>query len=124
MWYHRSTTPPTRSGPIIFATSASPSDYCHVDATYNLQKFIVYVSEVEPDNGPFTYVRETHRASRKFWDGLIRRANDHAGLSWTKPQSRRLFNELPKFLQRKTAFGIDLPPAANMPTPFSTMNGA
>ncbi|WP_431204188.1 hypothetical protein ACQ86E_03395 [Bradyrhizobium betae] len=87
----------------------SPCDYCHVDATYNLLKFIIYVSEVGPDNGPFTYTRGTHRASRRFWDGLIRRANDYAGLSSTKPQSRRLFNALPKFLQRKAAFGVDLP---------------
>ncbi|MDA9519283.1 hypothetical protein XI06_02700 [Bradyrhizobium sp. CCBAU 11434] len=87
----------------------SPCDYCHVDATYNLLKFIIYVSEVGSDNGPFTYVRGTHRASRNFWDGLIRRANDYAGLSSTKPQNRRLFNALPKFLQRKAAFGVDLP---------------
>jgi hypothetical protein len=67
------------------------------------------VSEVGPDNGPFTYIRGTHRANRKFWDGLIRRANDYAGLSWTKRRNRQLFNALPKFLQRKAAFGVDLP---------------
>ncbi len=87
----------------------SPCDYCHIDATYNLLKFIVYVSEVGPDNGPFAYVRGSHRASRGFWDGLIRRANDYAGLSWTKPQFRKLFYALPHFLQRKAAFGADLP---------------
>jgi len=86
----------------------SPCDYCHVDATYNLLKFIIYVSDVGPDNGPFTYVRGSHRASRGFWDGLIRRANDYAGLSWTKRPNRQLFNALPKFLQRKAAFGVDL----------------
>lgn len=87
----------------------SPCDYCHIDATYNLLKFIVYVSEVGPDNGPFAYVRGSHRASRGFWDGMIRRANDYAGLSSTKPYFRQLFHALPRGLQRKAAFGADLP---------------
>lgn len=87
----------------------SPCDYCHVDATYNLLKFIVYVSEVGPDNGPFTYLRGSHKASHRFWDGLVRRANDYAGLSSTKRELRRAFNALPKILQRKAAFGVDLP---------------
>jgi len=86
----------------------SPCDYCHIDATYNLLKFIVYVSEVGPNNGPFAYVRGSHRASGGFWDGLIRRANDYAGLSWTKPQFRELFYALPRGLRRKAAFGADL----------------
>lgn len=87
----------------------SPCDYCHMDATYNLLKFIVYVSEVGPENGPFKYVRGTHTAARRFWDGIIRRANDYAGLSATKPAYRKLFSALPKFLQRKAAFGPDIP---------------
>jgi hypothetical protein len=86
----------------------SPCDYCHIDATYNLLKFIVYVSEVGPDNGPFAYVRGSHLASHGFWDGLIRRANDYAGLSSTKPASRQLFYALPRRLRRKAAFGADL----------------
>jgi hypothetical protein len=87
----------------------SPCDYCHIDSTYNLLKFIVYVSPVSAENGPFTYVRGSHLASRNFWDGLIRRANDYAGLSWTKRAYRELFNALPKVLQRKAAFGVDMP---------------
>jgi Phytanoyl-CoA dioxygenase (PhyH) len=87
----------------------SPCDYCHIDATYNLLKFIVYVSDVGPNNGPFAYVRGSHRASRGFWDGMIRRANDYAGLSSTKPHFRELFYALPRWLRRKAAFGADLP---------------
>jgi hypothetical protein len=87
----------------------SPCDYCHIDATYNLLKFIVYVSPVGAENGPFTYVRGSHVASRNFWDGLIRRANDYAVLSSTKRAYRELFNALPKLLQRKAAFGVDMP---------------
>jgi hypothetical protein len=84
-------------------------DYCHVDATYNLLKMIIYVNEVTDDNGPFSYVKGSHRAARRFWDGMIRRANDYAGLSWTKPHYRKLFLALPRALQRKGAFGADIP---------------
>ena len=86
----------------------SPCDYCHVDATYNVLKMIVYVNEVGADNGPFSYVVGSHRAAARFWDGMIRRANDYAGLSWTRQPYRRLFYALPRTLQRKGAFGADL----------------
>ena len=84
-------------------------DYCHVDATYNLLKMIIYINEVTNENGPFSYVKGSHRAARGFWDGMIRRANDYAGLSWTKPHYRELFFALPRVLQRKGAFGADIP---------------
>jgi hypothetical protein len=84
-------------------------DYCHVDATYNLLKMIIYVSEVTPENGPFSYVKGSHHATKGFWDGMIRRANDYAGLSWTKRPYRELFYALPRVLQRKGAFGADIP---------------
>jgi hypothetical protein len=87
----------------------SVCDYCHVDATYNLLKMIIYVNEVTRENGPFSYVKGSHRAARGFWDGMIRRANDYAGLSWTKRQHRELFFALPRALQRKGAFGADIP---------------
>src|SRR4051794_28304611 len=87
----------------------SVCDYCHVDATYNLLKMIIYVNEVTQENGPFSYVKGSHRAARGFWDGMIRRANDYAGLSWTKRQYRELFFALPRPLQRKGAFGADIP---------------
>lgn len=87
----------------------SVCDYCHVDATYNLLKMIIYVNEVTEENGPFSYVKGSHKAARGFWDGMIRRANDYAGLSWTKRQYRELFFALPRALQRKGAFGADIP---------------
>ena len=87
----------------------SVCDYCHVDATYNLLKMIVYLNEVTEENGPFSYVKGSHRAAKGFWDGMIRRANDYAGLSWTKRPYRELFHALPRPLQRKGAFGADIP---------------
>jgi hypothetical protein len=87
----------------------SRCDYCHFDSTYNVLKMIIYVSDVAPKTGPFSFVRGSHRADSAFFDGIIRRANDYGGLSSTRRQCRELFNALPKFLQRKAAFGPDVP---------------
>lgn len=83
-------------------------NYCHVDTAWGIAKMIVYVGDVGETTGPFSYVRGSHRARDGFWGRLIRKANDHSGLSSTRPAARRLFAALPAFLQRKAAFGPDL----------------
>lgn len=83
-------------------------NYCHVDTAWGIAKMIVYVGEVGQTTGPFSYVRGSHRARDRFWGRLIRKANDYAGLSSTRPAARRLFAALPAWLQRKAAFGPDL----------------
>lgn len=83
-------------------------NYCHVDTAWGIIKMIVYVGEVGETNGPFSYVRGSQRARDGFWGRLVRKANDHAGLSSTRPAARRLFAALPARLQRKAAFGPDL----------------
>jgi hypothetical protein len=92
---------------------SSPADGFHIDSTDNLLKFLIYLSDVGPANGPLTYVVGSHRASGGFWDGLFRRANDLGGLSSTQPEFRELFYALPSGLQRKAAFGADLLPDSN-----------
>jgi hypothetical protein len=89
---------------------ASPCDGFHIDPTNNLLKFVIYLSDVGPANGPLTYVVGSHRTSGGFWDGLVRRANDLGGLSSTQPEYRELFYALPAGLQRKAAFGADMLP--------------
>ena len=84
------------------------SNYCHVDTAYNVTKMIIYVDEVTRENGPFSFVAGSHRANRGFLDGLVRRANDYAGLSATAPRQRALFASLPRFLRKKCAFGADV----------------
>lgn len=84
------------------------SNYCHVDTAWGIIKMIVYVGDVGQANGPFSYVRGSHRARDGFWGRLTRKANDYAGLSSTRPPARRLFAALPAGLQRKAAFGPDL----------------
>lgn len=83
-------------------------NYCHVDTAWGIAKMIVYVGDVGETTGPFGYVRGSHRARDGFIGRLIRKANDHSGLSSTRPAARRLFAALPAFLQRKAAFGPDL----------------
>jgi hypothetical protein len=92
---------------------ASPVDGFHIDPTSNLLKFVIYLSDVGPANGPLTYVVGSHRASAGFWDGLVRRANELGGLSSTGPEFRALFYALPAGLQRKANFGADLLPDNN-----------
>lgn len=83
-------------------------NYCHVDTAWGITKMIVYLGEVGDGNGPFSYVRGSHRARDGFWGRLVRKANDYAGLSSTRAPMRRLFAALPRVLQRKAAFGPDV----------------
>lgn len=83
-------------------------NYCHVDTAWGITKMIVYLGEVGEGNGPFSYVRGSHRARDGFWGRLVRKANDYAGLSSTRAPMRRLFAALPRALQRKAAFGPDV----------------
>lgn len=85
-------------------------DYFHFDTAYRVLKVMVFPEDVHPDNGPFSFVLGSHRAARSFFDGIVRRANDYAGLSSTRRAQRELFMALPSVLQRKAAFGPDIPP--------------
>lgn len=87
----------------------STSDYLHVDTGSNLIKAIYYVSDnVSAENGAFSYVAGSNNRAASLADRIIRSAADHSGLSRTDPETRRLFNALPRFLQRKADFGFDI----------------
>jgi hypothetical protein len=83
-------------------------NYFHVDTAFGILKGLIYMNEVGPDTGPFSYVAGSQRRRRGRLDGFIRRANDYAGLSSTAPGGRRSFMALPIFLRRKCAFGPDV----------------
>lgn len=83
-------------------------NYCHVDTAHNTTKMIIYLGEVGPESGPFSYVLGSHRTGRDFFDRLVRRAIDHSGLTATDPAMRALFAALPRMLRRKGSFGQDL----------------
>jgi hypothetical protein len=69
---------------------------------------IIYLGDVGPENGPFSVIVGSHKLADGFFDRLIRRANDCASLSATRPSDRALFAALPVGLQKKCAFGPDV----------------
>jgi hypothetical protein len=83
--------------------------YLHIDATYGMLKCAIYVHEIGPDGGPFCYVRGSQRAKVGWFEGMVRRTNDFAGLSGRKVEMRRKFLALPRFLRKKAEFGADVP---------------
>lgn len=87
----------------------SRTTYVHFDAGYRVLKLIIYLSQVDPKNGPFSYIRGSNRLKVGFWEGLVRRANDYAGLSSTSAKARKLFTALPQALRMKCALGADIP---------------
>lgn len=86
----------------------SPCNYMHVDTSYDMVKAVVYVNEVSPSNGAFSFVLGTHKNRPLGFEGVLRRAIDRAGLSAFTPEKRQLFMALPKGLRKKCTFGADL----------------
>lgn len=98
-------------GPSDFAdvgVEASPCNHFHVDQGAHILKAVIYLGDTGAAGGPLTYVVGSQRAAKGRWDGLVRRANDFAGLSATWPTARELFFALPEGLRRKGTFGADL----------------
>lgn len=95
------------------SVDASPCDGFKVEPGSNVLKLVIYLGDVGPANGPLSYVAGSNRAGRRLGDGLIRRANDLAGLSSTLKAWRETFYALPAGLQRKATFGADLVPDSN-----------
>ncbi|WP_291832329.1 phytanoyl-CoA dioxygenase family protein [Brevundimonas sp.] len=94
-----------------------PSDlpgaaYCHRDASGGDLKAIIYMTDVEPRNGPFSYVVGSHRMHIPRLDDLICEANDSNGLAGTDARSRARFAALPGKFMQKGSFGNDLLPTA------------
>ena len=88
--------------------------YFHRDASGGDLKAIFYMSDVGPDNGPFSYVVGSNKLNMSKFDDLIAEANDHNGLSGTKLEARARFAALPRKLRQKGSFGNDLPDNSRM----------
>src|SRR5262249_41645434 len=76
--------------------------YMHLDSSVQWIKCLLYLTYVDKDNGPFSYVIGSNKWNTGFFDSAIRRANDRAGLDKCDPKTRQLFSALPKFLQKKS----------------------
>jgi hypothetical protein len=84
------------------------SAYFHRDASGGDLKAIFYMSDVGPQNGPFSYVVGSNKLTMSKMDDLIAEANDHNGLAATTREARERFAALPRKFRQKGAFGNDL----------------
>ena len=90
--------------------------YFHRDASGGDIKAIIYLSDVGPLNGPFSYVLGSHRMQMSVTDDHIAEANDSNGLAGTALQERRLFAALPSRLRQKGTFGNDVLAGSDLET--------
>jgi hypothetical protein len=86
-----------------------PTNYMHMDTSYDVVKAVFYLSEVTERNGPFCYVPGSPRLKTGWLERIVRRATDRAGLSGYARETRELFAALPAPLRQKCTFGSDLP---------------
>jgi FkbM family methyltransferase len=82
--------------------------YMHIDTGVGVLKAGLYLSEVGPANGPFSYVIDSHKRRASVFDRALRRASDIAGLDSPRPGARAMFMGLPPHLRRKANFGNDV----------------
>ena len=82
--------------------------YFHRDASGGDLKAIIYMTDVNDSNGPFTYSIGSQNMSISRFDDYTCETNDSSGFSGTSLSSREKFSMLPTFLQQKGSFGNDL----------------
>lgn len=81
----------------------------HIDWSYHrMVKCLIYLNDVDENNGPFKYVIGSNNYQLGLWEKSIRYANSFCGLSKCSISERELFWALPKFFQKKAEFGNDL----------------
>jgi hypothetical protein len=82
--------------------------YFHRDASGGDLKAIIYLTDVDSDNGPFSFVRGSHKIKPGRLRNFIQEVNDTSGFSATSLDARQQFAALPAWLRSKCAFGNDL----------------
>lgn len=85
-----------------------PTTYMHIDGTFYGVKCLLYLTDVGPANGPFSYVAGSNRLNMGMWERLVRTVNDKTRLDRCDRANRELFFALPRMLQKKAEFGNDL----------------
>ena len=85
-----------------------PVAYMHRDATGGDIKAILYMCDVTPENGPFSYAIGSQKVHSGRVGDWIEQTNDQSSYSGTGPLNRRRFAALPAILRRKCAFGNDV----------------
>jgi hypothetical protein len=89
--------------------------YMHRDSSIKRVKAMIYLNEVNMENGPTSYVLGSNNFKTGFWEYIVHKANDRADLDKCNPKARELFSALPTIFQKKAEFGnylTDSDPAA------------
>jgi len=94
--------------PDLPPTTLPKNSYFHRDASGGDLKAILYITDVNPQNGPFSYALGSHKMKMTRIDDLICENNDYNGLAGTDPEARARFSALPRLLRQKGAFGNDI----------------
>ncbi len=91
-----------------------PVAYMHRDATGGDIKAILYMSDVTPENGPFSYAIGSQKVHSGRVGDWIEQTNDQSSYSGTGLLNRGRFAALPAILRRKCAFGNDVLPGTEI----------
>lgn len=94
--------------PDLKLTTLPTTAYCHRDASGGDLKAIIYMTDVGPTNGPFSFVLGSQKLDVSRVDDWIGEANDTSGLSGTGLVARQRFAALPKKFRHKCAYGNDV----------------
>lgn len=103
-----------------------PCAYMHNDYDYDYVKSLVYLSEVEKEQGPFSYIPESHKWTREHSLSFFIKETEmntnlyFKGKGLGKPnyyrramgieEGRKVFYALPKLFQQLSHFGDDIMP--------------
>jgi len=106
----------------------SKSAYMHYDFEFNLQKFVIYLEEVDENNGPFsvvmgsnnidlpkfvfTFVKEFELVSRN--KNVFEKSKVYYRNQFFSEGNRKLFLQIPKALRGASHFGDDLIDGSNI----------
>lgn len=89
-------------------TNIPSTSYIHRDASGGDIKIIIYLSDVDKTNGPFSYIVGSHKFKSSFFSELIAETNDTNGFTSTNIDNRKKFFSLPHPLKRKCTIGNDI----------------
>ena len=88
--------------------------YFHTDSSGGDLKVIIYLSNVKEVNGPFEYVSGSNNWNKKKRFDLIGEVVDSSPLAGQSENAKKLFANLPHWLQFKGSYGNDIIDSSNV----------
>jgi hypothetical protein len=104
-----------------FDLPTAKTSYMHTDRDQDLIKAIIYLDNVAPENGPFSYIPGSHKWARSISQMAIIKAiedrlitqyrqqnTSHRRSAFKSESGRKVFRALPKIFQAVSHFGEDV----------------